>query len=157
MGDQNDVGIPIGDASSLIDNLPPTTVERQTMPVPISERIVSPDGEVLRDPKPGDKPVGVMPGELVRVVTGQEHANDVKRLCEPCPSCTHFSWPAPGSDDYRWIQAALSSFVSTLPDWQKATVPGMNIAEWGSCEHPSGKRVCVHVANSCSEFRNKRN
>lgn len=158
MADQDKSGIPIGDVSNIIDDKPEPCIERSIMPVPVSERVVTPDKEVLREPSPGDAPALVMPGELNRLLSSNERQADVARVARPCPECMFFSFPDPTSADYREMRAMLSSFVSNLPAWMRDQVPGRNVEEWGSCQGaPHGKRIMVHMLNSCAFFKARGN
>ena len=152
---EKDNELPVGDASHLLDNEPKERVESQIMPVPVAARQVTPDGDVVREAQPGDKPVAVMPGELVRLVSSKELQADVKRAIEPCPLCQHFDFPDKASHDYRMICAMLSSFSSNLPTWMQPHVPGRNPDEYGICKHPHGRVICVHLQNSCAQFKKR--
>ena len=156
MSDQKDDGLPIGDASNLpgMENEPAPRLERQPMPVPVAVQDVSPDGEILRAADPTAPPAAVMPGELIRGVTSKELQADAKRFFEPCPSCQFFHFPDHSSREYREICAMVSSYFSTLPEWQLAAVPGRNPDEYGICAGaPHGKRILCHMANSCDCFK----
>ena len=158
MSKQDDEGLPIGDASHILDDAPAPAVERSTMPVPVTSRTVTPDGEVLREPQPTDQPLAIMPGEVNRLLSSKDRQDDAKRIMEPCPNCQFFSFLVPGSEDYLQARAMLSSFVSNLPTWMRDSVPGRNVEEWGTCQGaPHGRRILVHLVNSCMFFRSKVN
>ncbi len=152
---KDDGTLPLGDASHLIDNVPPAKVERTLMPVPVAQRVVTPEGEVIRDAKPTDKPVGILPGDVIRGVSGQEQVADVKRALEPCPECRHAHWP--NADEFRWIEGFLSNYFGSIPTWMVPYVPGRNPKEYVICAGaPHGKSGPVHMMNSCEHFRAKR-
>jgi hypothetical protein len=149
-----DHGLPLGDASHILDNEPKPTVERTVMPVPLSQRTVTPDGEVVRDAQPGDRPIGVLPGEVVRGISSEQRIKDAKVIAEPCPDCRFFSWP--DQDEMRWIEGFLSNYFGGIPSWMAPHVPGRNPKEYGMCKGaPHGKCGPVHMVNSCSSFRSK--
>jgi len=144
------------DVSHLLDTEPEPVREKARMSVPVSIRDVTPDGEVIRDPLPTDKPVAVMPAEVIRGVSTEELMRRTKIMKEPCPDCQFFHFPAQGSPEYAEMVAFFSYYLSSLPDWMKASDAASRPAEWGICQGaPHSRRGPVHMLNSCSFFRKK--
>lgn len=158
MSDQKNEGLPIGDASHLLDKEPEPRVERSPMPVPISLPVPSDGPGSPQPPQSPGQPVAVMPGELVKLASSKELQAAAKRSMEPCPLCEFFFFPAKDSQDYMFICALISSLISGLPEWQRPYFPGRNPDEWGVCQGaPHGKRAAMHMCNSCEHFRRKAN
>jgi len=146
---QDDTGVPLGDASHLVDEIPKPATDVSVVPVSLTGPSTGPDGEPRKPEQ-----LGVAPARLIRTLTGKEQIAAIQRAKEPCPDCKFWTWPAKGSPDHLEVVAHVSALWSVIPDWQRATLPGRNPDEWGICKgSPSGRRDCVHFANHCEHFR----
>jgi hypothetical protein len=149
VSEQDEKGLPLGDASHLVDNVPKPATQVSVIPINLTGSSTGPDGEPQEAAQ-----LGTAPAQLIQTLSGEEQIAAIKRQREPCPDCRWFHWPAPGSKEHAEVVAYVAALWSTLPEWQLKTLPGRNPAEWGICEgSPSGYRICAHFANSCEHFR----
>jgi hypothetical protein len=149
MSDQERDGLPIGDASHLIDEIPAPAKQVSVAPISITTASTGPDGEPVEP-----QVIGTAPAQLIQSVSGKEQVEALQRAKEPCSDCNFFRFPQPGTKDHAEVAAYVTSLFAALPDWQVKTLPGRNPAEWGICEgSPSGLRICAYFINHCEHWR----
>jgi hypothetical protein len=147
VSDDND-HIPMGDASSLLDNEPKPATQVSVVPINLTSS-TGPDGEPTET-----KVLGTAPAQLIQTVGSKEQIEALQRSKQPCTDCAHFRFPQPGSKDAAEVAAYVISLYAALPDWQVKTLPGRNPAEWGVCEgSPNGMRICAYFINHCEHWR----
>jgi len=149
MSEQEKDGLPLGDASHLVDDLPKPATQVSVVPMNITGPSTGPDGEPQES-----KVLGAAPAQLIQTVGSKEQLEAIQRSKEPCVDCKFFAFPAPGSKNAAEVAAYVTALHSSLPDWQVKTLPGRNPAEWGVCEgSPSGLRICAYFINHCEHWR----
>ena len=149
MSDQDNDHIPMGDASSLIDNEPKPATQVSVIPVNLTGPSTDQDGAPQTPQQ-----LGTAPAQLIQTIGSKEQIEALQRAKQPCTDCKFFRWPAPQSNDAAEVAAYVMALWSTLPEWQTRTLPGRNPAEWGICDgSPSGRRDCCYFINHCEHFR----
>lgn len=154
-----------GDASHILDNVPPPERREDKIGVPVSVAPINDHGEHIKDAAGNEikQPVGKMKSSVVQIVSGMDVVNEVKAAAEPCTACVFGRFPEPGSQAYGRLLATIRFKINGLPDFMRETVQGRDPAEWLRCFgwperfEDNGAMHFVHIAgNTCGRFNRRK-
>jgi len=155
--------LPVGDGSSMADDIPEPLTETTTTNAPLSVAAINDHHEAILRPdgQPVKVPVGTMPSTTKATYSPKEVLHEAQAMAKPCTACRHSKWPTP--EQFKKLAATLERKQSLVQAWQRPALAalGNNPSEYVICHYfrqidgPDGRPIHI-VGNTCENWKAKR-